>query len=140
MAAVLPDGVVSTHTLFCSRAALDDDDSWCLTAMLNSLVANYLVRLQMSTHVTAALMARLPVPRPQPGTPTHARLAALAIALSVRDSIEEAPDEYAELNAIVAHGYGLTQARSAHVVSTFPLLPEPLRVGCLDGFGAVHTV
>jgi len=140
MAAVLPGGVVSTHTLFCSRAGLDDDDSWCLTALLNSLVANYLVRLQMSTHVTAALMARLPVPRPQPGTPTHARLAALAIALSVRGSIEEAPEEYAELNAIVAHRYGLTQPQYAHVVSGFPLLPKPLRAGCVERFGAVNTV
>src|SRR4029078_8430895 len=108
--------------------------------LLNSLVANYLVRLQMSTHVTAALMARLPVPRPQPGTPTHARLAALAIALSVRGSIEEAPEEYAELNAIVAHRYGLTQPQYAHVVSGFPLIPKPLRAGCVGRCGAVTRV
>ena len=67
IAAVLPQGVVSTHTVFCAKTRLTDADAWCLTGLLNSLVTNYLVRLQMSTHVTAALMARLPVPRPTPG-------------------------------------------------------------------------
>ena len=41
---------------------------YCLLALLNSLVANYLVRLQVTTHVTTALMARLPVPRPAGAT------------------------------------------------------------------------
>jgi hypothetical protein len=136
MAAVLPQGVVSTHTVYCSRTALADDDAWCLAALLNSLVANFLVRLQMTTHVTTALMARLPVPRPRPGTPEHAALATGARALAGHDSIEAAPDEYAALDAQSAHLYGLTFAQYEHVVSTFPLLAPSLRARCLERFDA----
>jgi hypothetical protein len=135
MAAVMPAGVVSTHTLFCTRAPLSTQDAWCLAALLNSLVANYLVRIQMTTHVTTALMARLPVPRLRAGTPAHETLSAAAHALSNRGSIEEAADDYARLNALVAHLYGLTAPQYEHVVATFPLLPEPLRARCLRQFG-----
>jgi hypothetical protein len=136
MAAVLPGGVVSTHTVFCARTALAAADAWCLTGLLNSLVVNYLVRLQMTTHVTTALMARLPVPRPMPSAPAHDRLAAAARRLSMHESIEAAPEAYARLDALVAHLYGLTPSQYEHVVSTFPLLPEPLRVRCLERFVA----
>jgi len=94
--------------------------------------------LQMTTHVTTALLARLPVPRPRHGTLAHAGLGALAIGLSARDSIEGSAAEYAGLNAIVANLYGLTQSQYEHVVSTFPLLPESLRVCCLERFAAVN--
>ena len=123
---------MSTHTLYCSRTVLADDDAWCLAALLNSLVANFLVRLQMTTHVTTALMARLPVPRPRPGSPAHAALAAAARLLSKHPSIEAVPDEYAALNARVAHLYRLTFAEYEHVVSTFPLLAPSLRARCLE--------
>ena len=42
--------------------------------MLNSFVANYLVRLQVGTHVTASLMSRLPVPRVSRESPHFERL------------------------------------------------------------------
>ena len=64
IAAMLPGGTVSTHTVFVLKTHVDERSQWCLLGLLNSFVANYLVRLQVMTHVTATLMARLPVPRP----------------------------------------------------------------------------
>jgi hypothetical protein len=135
IAARLPSGVVSTHTVFCAKEALSTADTWCLVALLNSLVANYLVRLQMTTHVTTALMARLPVPRPACGTAVHASLVALAQSLS-SGGFEEQGDGYARLNALAARAYGLAADEYAHVVSTFPLLPASLRARCVDLFWA----
>jgi len=135
IAARLPAGVVSTHTVFCAKETLSPADTWCLVALLNSLVANYLVRLQMTTHVTAALMARLPVPRPVSGSAAHASMAALAEMLS-HGSFEQHADGYARVNALAARAYGLPADEYAHVVSTFPLLPATLRARCVELFGA----
>ena len=74
IAAMLPRGTVSTHTVFCLKTALDERSQWCLLGLLNSFVANYLVRLQVTTHVTTALLARLPVPRPREDTAQFDRL------------------------------------------------------------------
>jgi hypothetical protein len=136
IAAVLPAGVVSTHTLFCAKVPLDPPDAWCLTALLNSLVANYLVRLQMTTHVTTTLMARLPVPRPPNGTVAHDTLAGCARDLATCASFEDNVAAYARLNAIAAALYGLNDDEYAHVVSTFPLLPESIRARCVEAWGS----
>ena len=109
---------------------LDDEEQSCLLALLNSLVANYLVRLQVTTHVTTALMARLPVPKPPRGSSDFRELAAHARALEVT-GIANDEETYAQLNAIAARLYGLTAAEDAHVLSSFPLQRQALRELCL---------
>ena len=133
IAGLLPKGTLSTHTVFVLKTTLTADAQWCLLALLNSLIANYLVRLNVTTHVTTALMARLPVPRPPDGSAEFRELAALARGLA-DTGIESAPDAYARLNAIVARLYQLTPEHYQHVVETFPLLPEGLRRCCCDQY------
>jgi len=132
IAARLPPGVVSTHTVFCSRRPLTDDEAWCLVGLLNSLVVNYLVRLQVSVHVSAGIMARLPVPRPS--SDVQAQLAVWARALGEVTDAETVPDTYADLNAGVADLYGLSTHEFRHVLSGFPLIPEALRERCAGAF------
>jgi hypothetical protein len=129
IAARLPAGTISTHTVFCSKSALGDEAQHCLLALLNSLVANYLVRQQVTTHVTCALMARLPVPRPPSKSLAFKELAALARALT-RTGIAGHEAAYARVNAIAAHLYGLTRPQYEHVLSTFPLLSKDLISRC----------
>lgn len=133
IAALLPRGTVSTHTLFCLRTPLSEDSQYCLLALLNSLVANYLVRLQVTTHVTAALMARLPVPRPKSDSSSFRELATLARSLE-STGVESGQDAYVELNSAAAELYGLNVTQYEHVVSTFPLLDEALRRQCVTDF------
>jgi hypothetical protein len=133
IAALLPAHAVSTHTVFCLKTRLDDTDQYCLLALLNSLVANYLARLQVTTHVTASLMARLPVPRPSRLSHDRRALAALAAGLEA-SGIERNLDGYARLNAIAAQLYGLTRQQYEHVVGRFPLLPGPLRERCIAAY------
>ena len=59
---MLPAGVVTTHTVFCLKDLLDDECQEYLCGILNSFVANYLVRMRVSTHVTSGIIDRLPVP------------------------------------------------------------------------------
>ena len=82
IAGLLPKGSISTHTVFVLKSALDADEQWCLLGLLNSLVANYLVRLNVTTHVTTALMARLPVPKPSRRSDEFRGLADLARGLA----------------------------------------------------------
>jgi hypothetical protein len=128
IAAMLPAGTVSTHTVFCQKTVLEDDDQWCLLGLMNSLVANYLVRLQVTTHVTTSLMARLPVPKPAPAT--RARIATLARTLAA-SGIDGAPDAYATLNSLAAREYGVSRDEYAHIVASFPLLSRELRARCI---------
>ena len=133
IAAMLPRGTISTHTVFCLKPALDERSQRCLLGLLNSFVANYLVRLQVTTHVTTALMARLPVPRPRHDTPDFDRLDTLAKRICDR-GLPECNDAYAELNSIAARLYGITPNQYQHILETFPLIQENLRSDCLSTY------
>jgi hypothetical protein len=134
IAALLPAGTISTHTVFCAKSALGDDAQYCLLALLNSLVANYLVRLHVTTHVTCALMARLPVPRPASISPAFGELAVLGRRLA-RTGIAGHEPAYARVNAIAAELYGLTREQYQHVLSTFPRLSRELISLCSAAYG-----
>jgi hypothetical protein len=133
IAAILPAGTVSTHTLFCAKADMPRASQYCLLALLNSLVANYLVRLHVTTHVTASLMSRLPVPRPDRDSSEFRRLASLARDLE-RTGIDANWDAYIELNTLAARLYRLSRAQYEHIVSTFPLLPCELRNSLIHSY------
>ena len=62
IAAVIPARAATTHTLFCLKSPLSADAQQVLCCLLNSFVANYLIRLRVNTHVTVALVSRLPAP------------------------------------------------------------------------------
>jgi N-6 DNA Methylase len=131
IAAIVPAGVATAHTLFCLRDALDEADQRFLCGMLNSFVANAFVRLQMTTHVTTALVARLPVPRPCRGSRGYVEVASLARAL---ESGSGNDGDYARLQAIVAHLYGLDAALFGHLLDGFPLVERSTRDRALSAF------
>ncbi|HEX8028468.1 MAG TPA: hypothetical protein VF491_08405, partial [Vicinamibacterales bacterium] len=133
IAAMLPARSVSVHTVFCLKSPLDDESQWCLLGLMNSLVANYLVRLQVTTHVTTALMSRLPVPKPPTTAPAFERLAALSRRLATT-GIDNNGAEYAELNSIAASLYGLSIDQYAHVLDSFPLINQSQRELCLSEY------
>ena len=135
IAAVVPARAVTTHTLFCLKTPLALEAQHVLCALMNSLVANYLVRLRVSTHVTAALVARLRVPVVRQGSRCFDEIVALSTALARGDRPAEEMPQYIELQALVARLYGLTSADLRHILARFPLLPEGLREAILVTFG-----
>jgi N-6 DNA Methylase/Eco57I restriction-modification methylase len=118
IAAILPPGCVSTHTVFCLRTRLPLQAQYFLCGLFNSFVVNYLVRLRVTTHVTTATVERLPLPRREDGPRSHRLIAALARVLARRHD----PYASARLQALVAELYQLTSSEFAHVLETFPLV------------------
>ncbi|MBZ5557313.1 MAG: N-6 DNA methylase [Acidobacteriia bacterium] len=130
IAAVLPARSVSTHTAFCLRAPLPLRAQHFLCGLFNSFVVNYLVRLRVTTHVTAATVEQLPIPTAGAAPGAFAEIAALAHLLSRRPD----PSALARLNARVAELYQLSVAEFEHVLETFPLIPSEERKLALSLF------
>jgi hypothetical protein len=128
IAAIIPARAVTTHTLFCLKTPLALDAQHVLCGLLNSFVANYLVRFRVNTHVTTSLVSRLHVPLLRSGERTFHLVAALVRSLLKQPTRVEEMAEYAELQALVATIYRLSSADLDHVLSTFPLIPDPTKV------------
>jgi hypothetical protein len=138
IAALVPARVVTTHTLFCLKTPLTLDAQHVLCGLLNSYVANYLVRFRVNTHVTVSLVSRLPVPLIEAADPVFSRIASLVKVLMKGSASAEEAEEYADLQALVAQLYGLTPRDFEHVLSTFPLVPQSIRSAALSAFKDVR--
>jgi len=134
IASIVPARAVTTHTLFCLRSKLGLDAQHVLCALMNSFVANYLIRLRVNTHVTVALVARLPVPLLTRRPPLFARLAALSHALGAGRRPVEAMTEYTEAQALAAVAYRVTEEELIHILGTFPLVSEDAKCRTLHAF------
>jgi hypothetical protein len=136
IAAVLPADCVSLHTVFCLRTPLPSVAQHFLCGIFNSLVVNFLVRLRVTTHVTAATVERLPIPTAAAGPAAFREIAALARLLGRRDDARAS----ARLNALVATLYQLSADEYQHVLDTFPLIPEEVRRGMAAEFLSFRKV
>lgn len=130
IAAVIPAGVVTTHTLFCLRPPLDTVRQHFLCALLNSFVLNAVVRMLMGGHVTTTLALSLPAP-PWRGDSLDRRIASLARR---RADGRDGSTTVARLQALLAHRFELTGDEFAHVLDGCPLVPEYERAEALSHF------
>jgi hypothetical protein len=138
IAAIIPARAVTTHTLFCLKTRLTIAEQEVLCALLNSFVANYLIRRRVNTHVTATLMSRLAVPVIREGHPFFEPLRALSAALGGETRSVEEMEEYAQLQALCAHAYQLGAGEFEHILETFPLIPSGIRQASLSAFNSLH--
>ncbi len=130
IAAMLPPRCVSTHTVFCLQTPLAPRDQQFLCGLFNSLVVNFLVRMRVTTHVTTAIVERLPIPAWHDAPAAAREIAALA-RLMRRTTHREG---LARLNALVARLYQLTDDEFRRVLETFPLIERAERARALDAF------
>ncbi len=130
IAAVLPARSASTHTLFCLQPGLPARAHHFLCAILNSVVLNFLARLWVGTHVTTAIVERLPVPTRDEAGDAFETLADLAFSLS------HAPDvrKEARVHAAVARLYGWRRTDLEVVLGRFPLVPDAEKAAVLEAF------
>jgi hypothetical protein len=129
IAALIPPQVVTTHTLFCLKNRLSHDEQLFLAAVLNSYVANYLVRTRVGTHVTTALVHTLPIPRPPSGSTSFQAIVSLARR-----------GESPQLQAAVAAPYGLDPPMFETILGTFPLVPSVERDAAAAALGALSAI
>jgi len=130
IAAILPAGTTSTHTVFCLRTPLPLRAQCFLCALFNSFVVNYLVRLRVTTHVTTATVEQLPIPTAEAVPSAFKEIAALGRLLTIRFD----RDAFAFLNARVAALYQLSADEFRHILDTFPLVAAEERDASFRAF------
>jgi hypothetical protein len=135
IAAVVPAGVVTTHTVFCLRTHLSLEQQHFLCACFNSYVVNAVVRLLMGNHVTTALVEDLPIPVWR-GSALDRRISRMGRRLARARRSPHIEDIEARLQAAVARRFGLDAATFAALVDGFPLVPASDRQRAVDALRA----
>jgi hypothetical protein len=130
IAAIVPPGAVTVHTLFCLKNVLPADDQVFLCCILNSFVANYLARMWVTTHLGTTTVERLPVPHPPAASAVAARTRSLGHVL-VRAGGDH-PDADVEVQALAALLYGLSRAEFELVLESLPLIEDGVRERALE--------
>ncbi|MEG4426606.1 MULTISPECIES: Eco57I restriction-modification methylase domain-containing protein [unclassified Microcoleus] len=125
-----------------------------LVALLNSLVSDYVLRSRMNTNLNLFYLYQLPVPRLHPGdhfftdivqraaklictAPEFDELAQEVGLNSHREGVTDETERAqlrAELDGIIAHLYGLTEAEFAYILTTFPIVPEAVKQAALAAY------
>jgi hypothetical protein len=160
IASVLPKDSFYGHSLNAAREPVDEAVHLYLLAVLNGLAFDYILRQMVSANLTMFFIYQCPVPRLDRSdahfglivsraarlictTPEFDDLAK-AVSLKMASSGAARTDSYgttdpteraklrAELDGLVAHLYGLTEAEFAHILGTFPLVPEPTKIAALN--------
>src|SRR4029079_7851345 len=118
IAAIVPAGILTTHTISCLRSIHSRDAMDLLCGIFNSYVLNAVVRMLMGGHVTTSLVESLPVP-PRTKTPRERRIVRLSRRLRTGCA---GPGTEARLQAEVARLYGVDVKEFEQLLESFPLV------------------
>jgi len=149
-----------------STASLDHAQRLYVTSVFNSYVFDWFIRQSVTAHVSFFFVYNTPVPRPTATDPRFVHIVnraarlicttpefddlAQSIGLKPKLSTGSNQKEYgatdpferarlrAELDGLVAHLYGLSEAEFAHILKTFPLVAEPVKVAALNAYRDVE--
>jgi hypothetical protein len=135
IAAIIPAGTVTTHSVLCLRTPIDVERQHFLCGLFNSYVLNALVRMLMGGHLTTTLIEGLPVPS-WDGSDRQRIVALLAEELSHRP---HDCDTQAVLDAQIARLYGLELEEFRRVVAGFPLVPQDVRERAIAAFTRIRA-
>jgi hypothetical protein len=128
-----------------------------LVAILNSFTLDYCLRQRVSAHINMFYVYQLPVPRLTESDPEFRPIVERAVRLicttsEFKDLWEavmpgqpwspnvaatgdvERGQLRAELDGLIAHLYGLTEAEFVHILGTFPLVPAPVKVAAQNAY------
>ncbi|XZN92004.1 MAG: Eco57I restriction-modification methylase domain-containing protein [Microcoleus sp.] len=123
-------------------------------AVCNSFMVDYIIRQQVTAHLSFFFVYNLPVPRLTTGDKyftdivqraaklicTAPEFDELAQEVGLNSHREGVTDETeranlrAELDGIIAHLYGLTEAEFAYILTTFPIVPEAVKQAALAAY------
>jgi hypothetical protein len=160
IATVLPPRLFCPHTVSLedvAASALSEPCRLLLLAAFNSFVFDYAIRQKVTSHVSFFLVYAMPVPRLtekdaafRPIVERAARLIcttpefddlakeifgtrATSRTVGTTQPVERA-ELRAELDGLIAHLYGLTEEEFAYILTTFPLVPDPVKVAAHNAY------
>lgn len=135
---LVPPKVMMVHqSPFLVRRSGDEKDEAFLLGVMSSIPFDWYARRLVELHFTFEILDRVPVPRPDRSDPRWARVVHLAGTLAARDgrfahwagvvgvpvgstpTEEQKLDMQAEIDAKVAHLYGLSRKQVEHLFATF---------------------
>ena len=129
-----------------------------MSAVMNSYIVDWSLRQRITTNLTFFFLYQLPFPRLTSSDPQFhpivARAARLICTTPEFDDLARSaglrghqdgatiPAERAklraELDGLIAHLYGLSEEEFAHILNTFPLVPEGVRLAARNAYRDVQ--
>jgi hypothetical protein len=129
-----------------------------ITAVFDSFVFDWMIRKKITNHLNFFYVYQMPVPRLSASDPAFdpivkrvARLICttdefddLAKVIGIKGHKQRATASAdrarlrAELDGLIAHMYGLTEAEFSHVLSTFPIVPDPVKIAAQNAYRDVE--
>lgn len=145
---------VNSPIINLDKSGINDAEVIFLTAVTNSFTLDWYIRQQVTTTLNAFYVYQLPVPRLtsadpsfQPIVTAAAKLICttpefddLAKAAGLQGHTDGVTDDAgraalrAELDARVAHLYGLSESEFTHILGTFPLVDQTVKDAALAEF------
>ncbi|MDJ0597329.1 MAG: ATP-binding protein [Crocosphaera sp.] len=125
-----------------------------VTSLLNSFVLDYAIRSRITTNLNTFYLYQLPVPRLTEKdayfneiversaklictTPEYDELAKEVGLGSHKNGVTRETERAklrAELDGMIAHLYGLTEAEFSHILSTFPIVDDKIKEDALEAY------
>ncbi len=136
------------------RATLSESEQLFLCGVFNGFVTDWLLRQKITSHLNMFYVFQVPIPRLAAADRRTLQVAertaklicttpefdALARQVGLRDHRDGVTDPAqraqlrAELDGLVAHLYGLTEDEFVHILATFPLVAEPVKVAARNAY------
>jgi len=160
IATILPRHVFCANSVILSRGNINQNKPLIvfLCAMFNSFVLDYAIRLKISRNMNMFYIYQLPVPRLTEKdvafwpivkraarlictTPEFDDLAKEVGLKSHKDGATEPVERgklRAELDGLIAHLYGLTEDEFAYILTTFPLVADPVKDAARNAYRDVE--
>lgn len=141
-----------------NELGMSNSELLVLMGILNSFVSDYTLRSRMTTNLNLFYLYQLPIPHLNSESSLYSKILnrvarlscttpqfddlASEVGLASHKQGATTPAERArlraELDGLVSHLYGLTESEFAHVLTTFPLVPEPVKIAALDAYRDVE--
>ncbi|MGI8668651.1 MAG: Eco57I restriction-modification methylase domain-containing protein, partial [Aridibacter sp.] len=151
---VLPPNVFCGNSISFALPTQNSKVTLLICGLLNSLSVDFALRQQVSANLNMFYLYQLPVPRlterDEEFMPIVERTAKLICTTPKFDDLAkevglgshkngvtdetERQNLRAELDALVAHLYGLTEEEFTYILTTFPLVSEPVKVATQNAF------
>jgi hypothetical protein len=140
------------------KRLITDSEQLVLCPILNSFTVDFIIRMKITTTLNFFYVYQLPVPRLRAHDRIFCSMLERAAKLicttsefddlakevgitSHKEGVTEATGRAelcAELDGLIAHLYGLTEEEFAYILSTFPLVPDPVKVAAQNAYRDVE--
>ncbi len=155
IATVIPPCFTGNSVNICE--SLDQKDQLFCVAVLDSFAIDWFLRQKVTTNINMFFVYQLPVPRLSSADaafgPIVKRAAQLICTTPEFDALAKEvgmgshksgvtalaarAQLRAELDGLIAHLYGLTETEFTHILTTFPIVAQPVKDVALESFRAV---